>query len=225
MKIFSQLLPNARAWSLVAQKNLKTFFESLETSVGAFRTFFDLVWLDIFPATTRQIAAWEEQFGLLETGISDLERRERLAGAWVALGGQTPSYIQETLQTAGFPVFVHEWWLSKSPLIMVDPSYYLRKDLSVVAWNAECGEPNAECGQSWMQCGDFYTIPGYAIQNGVPIALPSFPDTLWPYFLYIGGQVFGTQATIPADRQTEFQTLCEKIAPTHVWLGLLVTYS
>lgn len=41
---------------------------------------------------------------------SEQERRDRLDATWKALGGQDPRYIQDTLQAAGFDVYVHEWW-------------------------------------------------------------------------------------------------------------------
>jgi len=139
LRIFKHLLPNARAWRLTIDKQLRQFFEGL-TGLGVdFKTYVDQVWLDVFPQTTRELDAWEQQWGLPSTTLTTQERRDRLDGAWKALGGQSPRYIQDTLQDAGFNVFVFDWW--SSPL-GPKPIYI-----------AECGEPVAECGEPVAECG------------------------------------------------------------------------
>ncbi len=110
-RIFQHLLPNARAWRLESDKRLREFFEGL-TGIGSdVKTFFDDVWLDIFPDTTRELDEWESQWALPNTLTIEQERRDRLAATWKALGGQSPRYIQDTLRAAGFDVYVHEWWV------------------------------------------------------------------------------------------------------------------
>lgn len=54
--------------------------------------------------------------------------------------------------------------------------------------------------------------------------VPTDP-ALWPYFLYIGGEVFPASATVPLARREEFEDLCLKICPTEQWLGILVSYN
>ncbi len=110
LRIITHLLPNARAWRITIDKTLRQFFEGLAASVTPFKEYFDLVWLDIFPDTTRELDAWELQFGLLNSGLTEQQRRDRLDATWKAFGGQSPRYIQDTLQAAGFDVYVHEWW-------------------------------------------------------------------------------------------------------------------
>ena len=134
LRLFKHLLPNARAWRIVVEKQLREFFEGLAASSAVYKIYFDEVWLDIFPETTREIAAWELQFGLFQSSLTEQERRDRLAATWKALGGQSPRYIQDTLQAAGFDVYVHEWW-----------------DLTISG--PECGELGAECGEPGVECG------------------------------------------------------------------------
>lgn len=112
LNIFKHLLPDARAWRLVPEKFLRKFFSGLANSdiaVGV-KLFFDEIFTDIDPVYTRELQAWENQFGLTDTGLTEPERRDRLAATWQAVGGQDPRYIQDTLQAAGFPVYIHEWW-------------------------------------------------------------------------------------------------------------------
>jgi len=110
LRIITHLLPNAKAWRITIDKTLRQFFDGLTQTGDDVKTFFDEIWLDIFPQTTREISKWENEFGLLDTGMTEQERRDRLDATWKALGGQSPRYIQDTLQDAGFDVFIHEWW-------------------------------------------------------------------------------------------------------------------
>lgn len=147
LNIFKHLLPQARAWRITSSKKLRSFFEGLNFPEDI-KIFCDKVWLDIFPATTRYISDWETQFGLYNYGLTDFQRRERLDASWKALGGQSPNYIQTTLQANGFDVYVHEWWNSNS----FDPQ------------NVECGEVLMECGNPGAECGNY----GYIPECGIP---------------------------------------------------------
>ena len=111
LNIFKHLLPNARAWRITVDKTLRHFFHGL-TGIGAdTKAFYDDIYSDLDPQKTRELPAWEAQFGLQDTGLSDQARRDRLDSAWKEKGGQDPRYIQDTLQAAGFDVYVHEWWV------------------------------------------------------------------------------------------------------------------
>ena len=266
-RIFKHLLPTGRAWRITTDKRLREFFEGL-SGVGAdVKIFLDLVWLDLFPATTRDLDAWDKQFGLPDTGITDQQRRDRLDATWKALGGQDPRYIQDTLQANGFDVFIHEWWEPgteaavnvKACATARNPLLFLRRETTPVS-AVDCGEPLAECGESFAECGGGINPPGYSlvnkvfetIENIIPLCgeevaecgevdaacgnyidfierqinyiVPVDPNK-FPYFLYIGGEVFGTTAQIDPKRKDEFEALCLKICPAQQWLGILVTYS
>ncbi len=106
---FQHLLPDALAWRITVTKTLRQFFEGLTNAPSDARDYVDLVYDDVFPATTRELTQWEKQFGI-QPNLVDAVRRANIAAEWAATGGQSPSYIQGILQTAGFPVFVHDWW-------------------------------------------------------------------------------------------------------------------
>ena len=162
LRIFQQLLPNARAWRITVDKQLRQFFQGLTGLGSDTREFTDLVYKDIDPQETRELTKWEGQFGLADTGLAEQERRDRLAATWQALGGQSPRYIQDTLQAAGFNVYVHEWWelpivgsrVARSPLAVlndgVQPLQYI---VSCGANKANCGNPEAVCGASIQPTG------------------------------------------------------------------------
>ena len=267
LRMFKHLLPNARAWNLTANKQLRQFFDGLSGTGTDVKAFFDGVWGDLFPQTTRDLDGWESQFALQDTGLTEQERRDRLDGTWKALGGQDPNYIQTTLQNAGFPVFVHEWWEpGTEPVVGVkacvtprNPFLYLRPNSNLFS-GVDCGEPLAQCGEEFAQCGNSLTGVGYPLVNKIFATTPdllvlcgeeemqcgeevalcgNFTDfrtdqiayqlpldqAKWPYFLYIGGETFPDLVSIPASRRDEFETLCLKICPAHVWLGILVNYT
>lgn len=111
LRLYQHLLPDGRAWRTTINKRLRQFFQGLTVIPEDVKHAADQNFEDIFPATTTRIGEWEEQFGLQGLGVTEQERRDRLAATWLQLvGGQSPRYIQDTLQAAGFNVYVHEWW-------------------------------------------------------------------------------------------------------------------
>lgn len=269
LRIFKHLLPRARAWRITIEKALRQFFEGLTGLPDDIRTFLDTVWSDLDPAQTRQLDSWETQFALRATGLTEQERRDRLDGAWKALGGQDPQYIQETLQAAGFDVYVHEWW---EPIVgrsggSVDgdvvpvarnPFDFLDDGTGGIPFLMVDGAADAQDGDSVSQDGATGTPVGYPLVNKIiepsttlagdgssemldggqlaqdggildsyPLKIYQIPadPTKYPFFLYIGGEVFPGQANIQAGRRDEFEDLCLKICPTEQWLGILVNYS
>ncbi len=98
---------------------------------------------------------------------------------------------------------------------LVNKIFFTEDDLSIL-----CGEALAECGEVDAECGQFINFVFTPVNYVVPL------DPLkWPYFLYIGGLVYGDVATILPSRRDEFETLCLKICPLQQWLGILVVYS
>lgn len=269
LSLFKHLLPRARAWRLTTSKQLREFFEGLSGLPEDVRNFFDGVYGDLDPQTTRALEEWEFQFGLPDTGLSEQERRDRLAAAWAATGGQSPGYIQETLQAAGFNVFVHEWW---EPIFGRPAGGSVDNDVSPVArnpftflWDGSSlrqtigvGHTSAIVGGDVMFLGNNDAPPGYPLVNKIiassvltlgvghaqsitggdrallgittgvftlkQYVIPADP-TKYPFFLYIGGETFPEQASIPLTRKNEFEDLCLKICPTEQWLGILVDFT
>jgi hypothetical protein len=176
-RIFKHLLPNARAWRLV-KDNIRDFFSGL-TGIGAdIKTYLDNVWLDIFPETTRCLGLYEDQFALPNSGLTIQQRRDRLDATWKASGGQDPRYIQDTLQNAGFDVYVHEWW---EPIPGRPGGGSINNDVTPVARNPfsylwdgvtdrqfiGCGHDDAYCGGDTMFSNSQNSPPGYPLVNKV----------------------------------------------------------
>lgn len=235
---FKQLLPNARAWRITVEKTLRQFFDGLAGTPEDVQTFLDGVYDDLNPQLTDQLTEWEAQFNLAtDSSLTTQERRDRLAGAWSAVGGQDPVYIQETLRAAGFDVYVHEWWV---PTGGTPAGGSVDGDVTPVARNpfdylwdgvaqpdfVGCGHDDAYCNSDVFFSNANNTKPGFPITNNTQAA-PVIPvdTTKYPFFLYIGGQTFPDQAIVAASRRIEFENLCLKICPTEQWLGMLITYT
>ena len=231
LNIFKHLLPNARAWRITVDKTLRQFFQGL-TGIGAdTKTFYDDIYNDLDPQKTRELSAWEVQFGLQDTGLNEQARRDRLDAAWKEKGGQDPRYIQDTLQAAGFDVYVHEWWEPSvehptggsvngdvTPTAR-NPFDYLDDGTGGLPFLMFDGGADAQDADSDSQDGGIVTI-----SSQKQYVIPADP-TKYPYFLYIGGATFPTQSQVSESRRDEFEDLCLKICPTEQWLGILVNYS
>jgi len=225
LRVFQHLLPDAAAWRLPYGGTLRKFFEGLAGAPADARAFTDAVYEDLFPATTRQLSEWESQLGLTANALEAV-RRANLAAEWVATGGQSPSYIQGVLQTAGFDVYVHEWWESgPNPYVARDPRAYTIEPL---IGTIQCGEPLAQCGEPLAESSNvLVNEPLYLVNKDLTErAPPPIPDdeTKWPFFLYIGAETYPEFASVPLSRKTEFHRLILKIRPTQLWVVTLVDY-
>lgn len=239
--MWQRLLPDAAAWRITTQKTLRSLVEGLSEAPAEARQFIDDIYDDLRPSTTRELEEWERQFGLMPSATaSEASRRLALAAAWQAQGGQSPHYIQDVLQAAGFDVYVHEWWVppNVSPRTARNPRDYTDDPLvgsvqctevGFLADQPQCNDgstPALATGQP--QCNRFLANQvRYLVNlNLTDVAPPPVPDDsgAWPYFLYIGGETFPDNASVAGSRREEFERLVLKIRPAHLWIVLLIDY-
>lgn len=249
-RILQHLLPNAKAWRIIVDKKLRNFFKGLsdsDISVNV-KIFYDNIYDDINPQKTRQLDLWESQFALPETGLTESERRDRLEATWKFIGGQDPTYIQATLQASGFPVYVHEWWVPSTEhpaggSVNGDVVPVMRNPLSVlddavlIFYTMNDGHADSQDNDILSQDGGLLGKVGYPLVNKNFIYdsdndefklehyIISTDNTTWPYYIYIGGEIFGDVVNISQSRKDEFENLCLKICPLEQWIGILVTYN
>jgi hypothetical protein len=225
LRIFQHLLPRALAWDITIDKQLRQFFVGLSDFGADIKLFLDLVYLDLFPQTTRELDLWEKQFAITTEAADEQARRDRLEAAWRAQGGQDISYVQTSLQDAGFDVVVQEWWIPGTELAVgvkgavpaIDPLDYLVPSTSAP-----------------FEKGSGYPLVNKVVDNQVEkqYSIPA-DEPSHHYFLYIAGQVIVYPgdilhmgiALIDPDRQAEFETLLLKMCPAQQWLGLMVEYT
>lgn len=226
-RIIQHLLPDAAAWRTLTQKTLRWFFEGLAAGVPTdAKAYIDSVYGDMRPETTTALAEWEDNFGY-EPAATDADRRLQLAAAWQAQGGQSPRHLEDTLQAAGFDVYVHEWWDEPEaiPRTVRDPRAYTNVPL---IGSMQCDEAWAQCGEFDAQCDAFLANdPMYLVNKDLtPRAPPVIPaDPLrWRGFIYVGGATFPDHAAVDKSRRAEFERLLLKYRPTSRWVVELIDF-
>lgn len=222
LRICQHLLPTGEAWSTTVDKTLRRLFVGL-SGVGAdVKQFADDAYLDLFPETTRELAEWEQFFGL-PPNSDEATARMALAAEWRSAGGQSKSYIEGVLHTAGFNVWLHEWWDENDELR--DPHDYTESSL---LGTMQCGEPWALCGEPDALANGFaVNDPNYFVNlNLSPLGQRPIPTdpAYWPFFIYVGGETFPDRAEVGISRKLEFQRLIQKLKPAQHWIVLLVDY-
>lgn len=226
LRIIQHLLPTGEAWRTTIDKALRRLFDGLSTIGNDARAYIDLVYLDLFPETTRQLEEWERFYGLSPTAsTTEASRRLALSAEWKATGGQSAWYIQSVLRAAGFDVYVFSAWESESPWVARDPRDYLT---SALLGTTQCGEALAQCGEAGAVCGTtLVNDPSYLVNvdltSRAQPPLPSDPAR-WPHFMYVGAEEFGVGVAIDVARRAEFERLVLKLRPLHSWVGLFVDY-
>lgn len=169
LNVFKHLLPRSISWNLTSDKRLRQFFQGLSGIQTDSKDFSDKVYLDLFPEQTRDIAGWESQFGLARNVTNEANRRARLLANWRAVGGQSPHYIQNTLQDAGFDVYVHEWWdptsLPSTCPTPRDPTLYINDGTNVEQRTMTDGADTANDGGADAIDGATIQPRGYLLVN------------------------------------------------------------
>jgi hypothetical protein len=235
------LLPRAWAWRVTQRTNLRRFFDGLGPAFDDAKAGIDEPWEQLSPATTTELAEWERQFGL-QPNPNEAIRRLNLAAEWRATGGQSPAYVQDVLQTAGFDVYVHEWWSSGPPTYVTrNPHDYTEIPLiGTVQCTPETyrfdGQPLCSDGLPdylgrlvpQYQCNAFLVNDPHYLVNKLltqeaPPPIPNDP-AVYPFFFYVGGETFPNHATVPASRRAEFERLLLKLRPLHLWIVTLIDY-
>lgn len=178
IKVLQHLLPRGRAWVTTIDKQLRQFIEGLSNAAEDIRGYFMDRYEDWDPQLTDFLSEWERQFNLPNSQLSEQGRRDRLDAAWKAVGGQSPRYIQDTLQQAGFDVYVHEWW---EPVPGRPGGGSVGGDVTPVArnpfdylWDGSsprqfigCGHNEAYCDGDLMYANAQNDPPGYPLVNKV----------------------------------------------------------
>lgn len=224
LSAFKLLLPSGKAWRLTIGRQLREFFTGLSVEPGDAQDYQDGGWDDYRPAGTTKLDQWEDQFGLISTALTETERRDRLAATWKAQGGQSPRYLQDTLQNAGFPLFIHEWWVpGTTPPIPRNPNAWISPDGTGSFITAMFGGEGVQFGRQSSQFGKSRTLKFLLTDNlEKPIVWPRTDVNDWPRFLYFSGATFGETVNIPAERWDELRTLLLKICPSQLWVGVFV---
>lgn len=134
------------------------------------------------------------------------------------LSGEDPAWVTEAgeaLAEAGEPTAL-------AGELVSSPGYVLVNDVSETSTNllSLAGEAIMEAGESEALAGNFTEFSTSQVEY-----FPTADELTWPYYVYIGSSVFGAPAQIAASRRQEFEELCLKICPAHLWIGVIVEYT
>lgn len=231
MSLFSSiqhLLPRSEAFKLTANKWVTKLWQGLGASADDAKQEIDLGYLDLYPETTRELEEWERFYGLT-AAPTETDRRLALAAEWRSTGGQSPGYIQGVLRTAGFDIYIHEWWASSGPYVARDPHTYTSyPEVGQIQCSPYTQDALLDEALPYAQLDDFLVNePGYFVTQSLsPFAPPPIPTdpTKYPYFLYFTGKTFPDPALIEASRRGELERLIQKLKPAQNWVVLIAEY-
>lgn len=184
LNIFKHLLPTGRAFRLTIEKNFRRFFQALATTPEEFRSFIDDIFSDIDPQKTTTLDLWENQFGLIDSVLSDQQRRDRLDAEWKATGGQSNAYIQSVLRSNGFDVTIHDWWETRPAIgdntctTPRNPTLVLQSDNTDIQYRWTLGDPEATLGNTPVTLGATVNPIGYPLVNKITETVITFSNTL-----------------------------------------------
>lgn len=221
VKVFDNLLPRSRAWTLILDRTLRKFFHGLSILPQTIHEHIGSVLLDAFPQTTNYLHEWSDTLG----SWVDLDADE-LEYDWADPGGQSPGYVQGLLHDKGFTgLFVHEWWVpGTDPVEYRDPSQFFETDRILVNDLASVEKHYLHQFGDYLQGGDsqfvddqsvsFGAYDGYFLQ-GKWYPTPNIPEE-YPFYYYIGAEVWPNRATIYESELRFLLRLIYKTKPCHL---------
>lgn len=137
------LLPSGKAFDITQETKVRKFIRGLSVLPEDVKRENELVYMDLFPESTRAMEEWEKQFSVL---FADLQygdtRRGILKALWqVNIGGQDLKYLQAVLQNIDKKIKVFENVPIKNP-----------RDANAV-FGCMCGQRQSVCGNKKLCCG------------------------------------------------------------------------
>jgi len=234
-------LPTGRAWNGEVMKGvlngISSEFNTAEDNATAIADINNILFND-------KLEAWQNVLGLIPAGTlteqnNDVVRKLR------DIGGITAQDIEDSLQAAGFDVYVHlnhfegtddqfllggasqlggAAYLTAPKVYGIDPRPYLNSssDFSL-------GNPGSFLGSAYLQTPRQSNIVVNSILASEDEKYrSSITDTAaqinWQYIFFIGGQTFGTSTDVDTDREAEFRRLILELKPLGMMVILLINY-
>jgi uncharacterized protein YmfQ (DUF2313 family) len=205
VKVYRLLLPNGRAWNIHLSNFFLKVIDGMTQVCHRLKSLFIIIKETPFPYLTNSIAEWEQQFYLIGVnGMTEEQRRDRLAAQWAAQGGQSPSYIEYMLSTIGITAKVYEN-LGHYSVTMFD--------------GTTCGD-GATCDTgTWWDPNYFISIGCQLLVNGfIPdktYAISPKPSMWGYYFVVADPSGIEVPLIIPIELRSTFITTLLQIKPTN----------
>ena len=212
-KLKRQLFPTGRAFNFPVDGELDKFISALNESEkraidDAYSVLYQIL-PDNDEFTAEDASKWEIRLGMINGSLLTLAERKSAIIRKMNHPGDIPArqswdYLQQSLQAAGFDVYVHEN-LSETPILG-----------TVVQLN------QIQCGQYNLNYAPYL----FKVVNSLDVAIDSqfVVSTDYRSTFVIGGAVFGTSADVSALREKEFRQLILKIKPVQTVGFLYINY-
>lgn len=219
-----KLFPKSKTFTFGADKVLTKYLRGIASGLTEpFLEYAQQIFQDLKPDTTQEIDKWRSQFGLFDSQDQEF-LRAGISGAWRSAGGQGIDYFQQVINAAGFNITVHS---SIDPItgLYRNPLDYFAQDQAIGLYfcndadQALCGDPRVLCSDLQKSIQDYIVDLDFRQRVQPPII--NDPDT-FPFWIYVGGEVFGERALVSASRQLEFQSLILSLFPGNYWIGYFV---
>lgn len=142
-KSLKLLLPTGKAFDITQNTKIRKFIKGISFLPEDIKKENELVFMDLFPETTRVMEEWESQFAVLFSNLQYGDtRRGILKALWqVNIGGQDLKYLQGVLKNVSPKINVYENIPIKNP-----------RDANAV-FACMCGTKQAVCGNKKLCCG------------------------------------------------------------------------
>ena len=227
LKAIQLLYPRSKAFRSVCDNYFRRFCKVLGYVPTDFRTYLERIYGDRFSETTREIGAWEKQFGVIFAAEYDESiRRKLLSSFWqINEGGQGKDYLLKILQL-----------ISKDFQIVENLPVRDPRDSNAV-YAAVNGNKRMVNGNKYVvngyKLGDSFFIPSVLKNDSESFyALPSVPD-YWRNCFFIckgvvrnryGAIMYVEKLQIEQKWQNFLEYIVLKIKPAHTTAILFVEY-
>jgi len=220
--VIKKLLPKGLAFFLKDGTQHQQFIEALGMEPERIKIFFDKVRDSGIPdgnLPTEALPDWETFLGLQQnSSLSDAEKNERIKGKYTAQGGQGPDYLEETLQAAGYPVYVVENPTGADPrpylgILIAGPAVYDNKKIIVSTLGS------MTLGSKKL--GEYLGTRVFEIEK----TISTDTDTWYDYWFLTGAGGLGNFVNIPIEKKQDFIKQVLQIKPADSWVVAQVNFT
>jgi hypothetical protein len=222
----SQLYPTGRAWYMNKGGVLDRFHLAFNVSfirlINDAKATIDSSFPDNTNFSADDCALWEYRFGIVTNPALSLPERRAALLRRMGRGRNVPArqhknYIQYQLQIAGFNVFVHEnGFIEGGVKVYKNPNDIIAGGSGVVQHGG-----TSQHGIGMQHGGGSAQVIANSYKPNEPYSVAD--DKLWATF-FIGGEILGEMAEVPAKRQEEFRELVLKLKPAHLVAFTFINY-
>lgn len=226
MTWITHLLPKSFLWKSSA--SVLRIFTGVQDWFDDAREKFDFGLLENRPSTTSDVFERLVKAGIslrFLSGISEADARSLLTTIEPRSTGQAAARLEEILQSAGFDVYVYEWfepgtgptWAERNPVPYLSVA---------LAGLMHCDDSDATCDSSIAYCDDWLVSGGNWLTNQslIPRAKTPPQPTSYHGLFYVCGPTFGEIALIDPEKRELLEYLILRYKRATQWAVLIVDY-